>query len=283
MSASRIQVYQYFQTDDIPTESQFRYLFNNLWFKDEKFPIVQIEGLTEMFQGTMSSQSFENHLNDTGAHTGYLALLNASNLTASNVNAWKSKLNISYAATIDGTDQPGNVHTKNQILEIVAGLVSQDDETLQIIENIREMLTSDDVNLDELQEVINYIKQNREQIELLQQVIVGSTTDDKITLTGQYPNWGVNLQNHFNATVYDKVNHLEQEIDQLSSERFTIEIPNQQIITHKLNTYDFVIDAFDTVSLYSLPLRVRRIDLNNIEVEFDSTPNQPVKVTIRKI
>lgn len=276
-------IFSWFETGDFPTQDQFQQTFSSFDHKSDILPYNRIEGLDAKFNLMLPKSQFETHVSDPSSHAGFLALLDATNLTTTNVNAWKNKLGINYIATVDGTDQPGNVHTKDQILEIVAGLVSQDDETLQIIENIREMLTSDDVNLDELQEVINYIKQNREQIELLQQVIVGTTTDDKVTLTGNYPDWGVNLQNHFNESVYDRVRHLEQELEQLSSERFTIEIPNQQIITHNLNTYDFVIDAFDTVSLYSLPLRVRRIDLNNIEVEFDSTPNQPVKVTIRKI
>jgi hypothetical protein len=181
MSASRIQAYQYFQTDDIPTESQFQFVFNNLWFKDEKFPIVQIEGLTEMFQGTMSSQAFTNHLNDTSAHAGYLALLNASNLTASNINEWKSKLGISYVATVDGSDQVGNVNTKVQIQAIVDQLNMQDDEALELIEAIREKLVSDDGNLDNIQEIVDFIKENRQNIDdILAKLLTDDTNLDNV-------------------------------------------------------------------------------------------------------
>lgn len=276
-------IFSWFETGDFPTQDQFQQTFSSFDHKSDILPYTRIEGLDAKFNLMLPKSQFETHVSDPSSHAGYLVLKNASNLTATNVNEWKSKLGISYVATIDGSGQPGNVFTKDQIQEIVTLLNMQDDEAIQLIENIREMLTSDDVNLDELQEVINYIKQNREQIELLQQVIVGTTTDDKVTLTGQYPDWGVNLQNHFNTTVYDRVKHLEQALEQLSSERFAIEIPNQQVITHNLNTFDFVVDAYDTVSLFTLPIVVKRIDLNTAEVLFDSTPNQPVKVTFRKI
>ena len=276
-------IFSWFETGDFPTQEQFQQTFSSFRHKADLIPYAQVDGLDAKFNLMLPVSQFNTHVTDPSSHAGYLALKDASNLTTANVNSWKSRLNISYAATVDGTGQPGNVYTKEQIHEIVTLLNIQDDEAIQLIENIREMLTSDDVNLDELQEVINYIKQNREQIELLQQVVIGTTTDDKVQLTGTYTDWGVNYQNHFNESVYDRVRHLEDQLEQLNSERFTIVIPNQQTITHNLNTFDFVVDAYDTVSLYTLPIVVKRIDLNTAEVQFDSTPNQPVKVTFRKI
>jgi len=96
-----------------------------------------------------------------------LAKLNASNLSAANVEAWKEKLKIKPAATIDNGEETGNVYTKEQIEELVNTLQAKDNEMLELTEKINKILDSNDDNLDEFQEIVDYIKENREQIELL--------------------------------------------------------------------------------------------------------------------
>lgn len=117
MSELRNQTYQYFQTDDIPTEQQFQFVWNSLWFKDEKFSITDVTGLELALQNKLAS----NHASDENAHNNILLKKDASNLTDENKAAFKQALNIGELpdniATIDdeanGID--GNVFDKDQI------------------------------------------------------------------------------------------------------------------------------------------------------------------------
>ncbi|WP_294203154.1 hypothetical protein [uncultured Chryseobacterium sp.] len=148
-----------------------------------------------------------------------------------------------------------------------------------LLEEFRSILSSNDINLDELQEIVDYIKQNREQIELLQEVIIGSTTDDKIQLTGDYSTWGaLTRQNQFNDIVYDKL----QQVDSGKFRHQEIVTTNSSIV-HGLHTFDFVCEAYDTVTLYKLPVKVKIKDENTIDIEFDSQPVNAIQITIRKI
>ncbi|WP_435525362.1 hypothetical protein [Chryseobacterium indoltheticum] len=54
------------------------------------------------------------------------------------------------------------------------------------------------------------------------------------------------------------------------------------MIRHDLDTLSFVIDAYDIVTMFTVPLKVRRIDTNNIEVLFDSLPPNIIQLTIKK-
>ncbi|WP_312394746.1 hypothetical protein [Chryseobacterium sp.] len=282
--SAKLQAYSYFETGDIPTEAQFQFVFNNIWWKDEKMSVTDINGLNQALQGMVTSSQFNSHITDTLAHSGTLALLDASNLTAVHVNAWKDKLNINYVATIDGGDTLGNVFTKEQIQAIVEGLKSQDDEALLLLEQLREMLTSDDVNLDELQEIVDYIKENRAEIDLLKEVIIGSTKDDKIQLVGTYSNWGaITYQNQFNDLIYEKIQNLETAIPPTGKTVHEEKIRVDSKIKHDLDTYRFIIDAYDTVTMYNVPIRWKRMDENNIAVEFDTLPPNFIQITIKKI
>lgn len=273
MSANRIQAYQYFQTGDIPTEAQFQFVFNNIWFKDEKFNMSDISGLSTAFENTLSVEQLDNHIDDELAHTGYLVKKDGSNI---DVPTWKTLLDIVRIATIDEGTSLGNVFTKEQVQAVF-------DDFMTNIESIREALASNDFNLDELQEIVDYIKQNREAIEALQAVIIGSTTDDKITLTGNYSTWGaISLQNQLNDAVYNKIIHVE---DQLNVGKIKHEevIQVNTTIDHRLDTIDLLVVAIDMVTKYNVPVRYQIVDPDNLRVEFDDLPVNPLRITIRKL
>ena len=42
-------IYSWFQTDDFPTEAQFRATWDSFWHKSESIPVSQITGLNELF------------------------------------------------------------------------------------------------------------------------------------------------------------------------------------------------------------------------------------------
>jgi len=45
-------IYSYFQTDDFPTEEQFRATWDSFWHKSESIPMTQISGLAQAFENT---------------------------------------------------------------------------------------------------------------------------------------------------------------------------------------------------------------------------------------
>ncbi|VXB17264.1 hypothetical protein [Chryseobacterium sp. 8AT] len=160
-------IFSWFEEGDMPTEYQFQQTFSSFRHLDENIKMDEVTGLNETFQKKVSSTTFTNHLQDENAHHLVLAKINASNLTAKNVEEWKEKLKIKLAAIIDDGEETGNVYTKGQIEEIVNILQAKDNEMLELIAKINKILDSNDDDLDELQEIVDYIKENREQIELL--------------------------------------------------------------------------------------------------------------------
>jgi hypothetical protein len=118
-------IFSWFEKGDMPTEHQFQQTFSSFRHLDENIKMDEVTGLNETFQKTVSSTTFTNHLQDESAHDLVLAKLNASNLTARNVEEWKEKLKIKLAATIDEGEETGNVYTKAQIEEIVNILQEQ--------------------------------------------------------------------------------------------------------------------------------------------------------------
>lgn len=276
-------ILSWFEKGDIPTEDQFKETFSSFRHLDAKIKMDEVIGLLEAFQKTLSTTAFTSHLEDHNAHNLVLAKLNASNLTAAHIEEWKEKLKIRLAATIDGDEQTGNVYTKEQIREIVNVFQAKDNELLEHIAKINGMLVSNDVNLDTLQEIVDYIKENRSQVEELKDTIITSISDDKVRLAGNYSNWGtVSFQNQFNDLVYGKIKTIE---DTANSEKIRHEerIRGDSRIQHNLNTLSFVIEAYDTVTMFTIPLKVKRIDNNTIEVVFDSVPPNIIQITIKKI
>ena len=276
-------IFSWFEKGDVPTEYQFQQVFSSFRHLDEKIKMDEVMGLNEAFQKKISTTTFTNHLEDDSAHHLVLAKLNASNLTTSNVEEWKEKLKIKFAATIDGSGEIGNVYTKEQIEAIVNILQVKDDEMLEYITKINEILDSNDVNLDEIREIVGYIKENREQIEWLKEEITRNGSDDNINLVGMYSNWGaITFQNQFNDLVYDKIKSLE-DVTNSEKNKYEERVRGDSRIKHDLDTFSFVIDAYDTVTMFTVPLKVRRIDTNTIEVLFDSVPPNIIQLTIKKI
>lgn len=276
-------IFSWFEKGDIPTEDQFKETFSSFRHLDEKIKMDEVTGLQEAFQKTLSVATFTNHLEDQNAHNLVLAKLNASNLTAAHIEEWKKKLKINLAATIDGNGEIGNVYTKEQIREIVNVFQTKDDELLEHITKINGMLISNDVSLDTLQEIVDYIKENRAQVELLKDTMITSISDDKVHLAGSYSNWGaVTYQNQFNDVVYGKIKTIE---DAANSQKIRYEerIRGDARIKHDLDTLSFVMDAYDTVTMFTIPLKVKRIDNNTIDVVFDSVPPNIIQITIKKI
>lgn len=274
MAVPLTTIFSWFEKGDTPTQSQFQETFSSFRHLEEKIKMADVEGLNE---------TLTNHLHDENAHQSVMAKLNASNLTPANVAEWKEKLKIHLAATVDGGEDTGNVYTKQQIGEILTVFQTKDDELLGRIAKINEMLASDDVNLDELQKIVDYIKENRHQIALLREAVTGSGSDDTISLVGSYSSWGaVSHQNQLNDLMYQKIKNIE---NAASSEKIKYEerVRGDSVIKHDLDTLSFVIDAYDTVTKFTIPLKVRRIDTRNIEVLFDSIPPNIIQLTIKKI
>ena len=121
MSTSLYTIFSWFETGDFPSQAQFQASWSSFWHKDEPIPISQITGLSQMIEQMVSSQILENHINDSNAHAGYLAKLDASNLTNTHVNSWKDKLGVGEippnVALVDmGEDR--SVFNKDQIASI---------------------------------------------------------------------------------------------------------------------------------------------------------------------
>jgi len=282
MSTPLDTIFSWFEAGDFPTETQFKETFSSFYHKDNLIPMENIEGFGEIFQLFASAEAFKEHLTDPKAHSEFLALLDASNLTPAHVESWKSKLSINNAATIDSSGQQGNVYTKIQVDGFVGQLKDVDKDLTLEIEKIKRLLLSNDPSLDEVQEIVDYIKENREQIEFLKEAVINSS-DDKIRLIGSYSNWGLVIyQNQFNDLVYDKIKTIE---DSTSSEKNKYEerVRGDSVIKHNLDTLSFVIDAYDTITMFTIPLKVRRIDSNTVEVLFDSIPPNIIQLTIKKI
>lgn len=114
MSQLRTNVYQYFHTDDIPTEEQFQYTWNSIWFKDEKFSISDTTGLEKALQNKLGI----NHASDENAHHNILAKLDASNLNDEQKGVWKEALGVGSipdnVALVDLGESP-EVFNKQQI------------------------------------------------------------------------------------------------------------------------------------------------------------------------
>lgn len=118
MSQYRTTVFQYFQTGDIPTEGQFQYSWNSVWFKDEKFSISDTSGLEIALQNKLET----THATDANAHNLVLAKIDASNLSDEDKAMWRLVLGIGEipenVALVD-VGESNEVFNKTQIYEKV--------------------------------------------------------------------------------------------------------------------------------------------------------------------
>lgn len=114
MSEFRNTVFQYFQTDDIPSEEQFQYTWNSVWFKDEKFSISDVTGLEIALQNKLGT----NHASDANAHANILLKKDGSNLSDAEKAALKIALDVGEipdnVALVD-MGEPTDVFNKDQI------------------------------------------------------------------------------------------------------------------------------------------------------------------------
>lgn len=140
------------------------------------------------------------------------------------------------------------------------------------------VLLSNDFSLDTLQELVDFIKENRTNIEALQAVQVGVTTDDKVELISQYIS-GITNQSDYNIALLDKISVLEN----AQNARFTTTVTTSGAVQHDLNTYDLQMECYDISTKYTVDKRYYRIDPNRVEIEFDTAPVNPIKVIIRPI
>ncbi|ANF52052.1 hypothetical protein A0O34_16695 [Chryseobacterium glaciei] len=237
-------ILSWFQTGDFPTETQFKETFLSFYHKEELIPIEGIERFEEIFQLFAIAEAFQQHLTDPNAHSGYLALLNASNLTSTHVNNWKSKLGITNVATIDSSDQLGNVYTKIQVNGFVDELKNADKDLALEIGNIKKILLSSDLSLDELQEIVDFIKKNRDDIEALKAIPIGESREDKVKLLLDYDllNSPKNQQ-EFNKQIYDKVLLISQ-----TPTSAVVQVTGSAVFPNTLETENVIIQARDSVT-----------------------------------
>ena len=61
-------IYSWFQTDDFPTEEQFRATWDSFWHKNETIPMSSISGLNQMFQQTATLGQLNAKANIDGSN-----------------------------------------------------------------------------------------------------------------------------------------------------------------------------------------------------------------------
>ena len=70
-------IYSWFQTDDFPTEAQFRATWDSFWHKSESIPMSSITGLNQLFQQTATVAQLNDKANVDGSNIDVEAFLNA--------------------------------------------------------------------------------------------------------------------------------------------------------------------------------------------------------------
>ena len=88
-------IYSWFQTDDFPTEAQFKATWDSFWHKSESIPVSQITGLNELFNQTASVSQLNQKANKDGSNINvgaYQEKLNITNLIATAKEEVKTEL-----------------------------------------------------------------------------------------------------------------------------------------------------------------------------------------------
>ncbi len=277
MSTPLNTIFSWFETGDFPTETQFKETFLSFYHKDDPIPFKSIEGLEEIFHLFASAEAFQEHLTDPKAHSEYLALLDAGNLTSTHISSWKAKLGISNAATVDSSDQSGNVYTKTQTDGFVNVLKDADKNLELEIRKIKEILLSNDLSLDELQEIVDFIKKNRDDIEALK-AVSGETREDRVKLLLDYSGLGSpKNQQEFNKQVYDKVLLISQ-----TPTSAIVQVTGSTVFPNTLETENVIIQARDSVT--GKKINIDDYATNQvIEVKMFSDPVNPINILILKV
>jgi len=233
-------IIDWFKTGEIPTEAQFKATFLAFYHKDYPIPKESIEGLKEILQSFAGAKAFQDHLTDSEAHSEYLALLDAGNLTSTHIRNWKNKLEIGNVATVDSYEQPGNAYTKTEVNAFVDLLKNADRDLTAEIGRIKKVLLSNDLSLDELQEIIDFIKKNRDDFEALK----AGLSEDKIKLLHDYD--GLNHpanQQEFNRQIHDKVILLSE-----THTSAVVQVTESTRFPNTLETEHVIIQARDSVT-----------------------------------
>ena len=277
MSTPLQTIFSWFETGDFPTEAQFKETFSSFYHKDDPIPKESIEGFEDIFQLFASAEAFQAHLKDPKAHSEYLALLNAGNLTPAHVISWKSKLGISNAATIDDFGQLGNAYTKIQIDGFISELKNADKDLALKIENIKKLLLSNDLSLDELQEIVDFIKKSREDIEALK-ALSGETSEDKVKLLLDYDGVGSpKNQQEFNKKIYDKVLLISQ-----TPTSAVVQITESTVFPNTLETENVIIQARDSVTGKKINIDDYATN-QTIEIKMFGDIAHPINILILKV
>ncbi|SMO69801.1 hypothetical protein SAMN06265171_10512 [Chryseobacterium rhizoplanae] len=277
MSTPLHTIFSWFETGDFPTETQFKDTFLSFYHKDDLIPVKGIEGFEEIFQLFASAEAFQKHLTDPAAHSEYLALLNAGNLTPAHIDSWKHKLGINNVATVDGPEQLGNVYTKIQVDGFVDELKDTDKDLTSDIEKIKKILLSNDLSLDELQEIIDFIKKSREDIEALK-AVSGQTSEDKVKLLFDYNGVGSpKNQQEFNKQIYDKVLLISQ-----TPASAVVQVTGSAVFTNTLETENVIIQARDSVTGKKINIDDYATN-QTIEVKMLGDLANPINILILKV
>lgn len=270
-------IFSWFQSGDFPTEAQFKATFSSFYHKDYPIPVESIEGLEDLSQ-FVSTDKFQEHITDSGAHSQYLALLNASNLTSTHVSSWKSKLGIGNVGTIDSADQSGNVYTKIQTDGFVNELNEADNNLASEIARIKGILLSNDLSLDDLQEIVEFIKKNRVDIEALKAISLQEIKEDKVKLSLDY-NWlnSPKNQQEFNEQIYDKVLSISQ-----TPTSAVVQVTKSTVFPNILETENVIIQARDSVTGKKINIDDYATN-QTIEVNVLSEIVNPINILILKV
>ena len=70
-------IYSWFQTDDFPTEAQFRATWDSFWHKSESIPMSQIQGLSQAFVNTATTSQVNAKANKDASNIEVEAFLDA--------------------------------------------------------------------------------------------------------------------------------------------------------------------------------------------------------------
>lgn len=113
-------ILSWFQTNDFPTQAQFEASWSSFFHMNDPIPMDKIFNLTTTLQNKVDKIVYEAHLSNADAHAGYLAKIDASNLSPQDVEDWKDILEVgtlpSNIGTVDEGIIQGNVYTKEQAI-----------------------------------------------------------------------------------------------------------------------------------------------------------------------
>ena len=73
-------IYSWFQTDDFPTEAQFRATWDSFWHKSESIPMNSISGLSQAFVNTATTSQVNAKANKDASNIDVEAFLDVLKL-----------------------------------------------------------------------------------------------------------------------------------------------------------------------------------------------------------